>query len=147
MEVILKQDVDKLGKVGSILKVKDGFARNFLIPNKLAVPLTPENLKKLQEEKKRKIMELEKAKNECLKEAQRLEGLSITLPALVHEEEKLYGSITAQDIALALKEEGFVIDKNSILLEEPIKSLGIYEVSIRLHPEVLTKIKVWIVKK
>ncbi|MBU3958740.1 MAG: 50S ribosomal protein L9 [Candidatus Omnitrophica bacterium] len=149
MEVILNQDIDRLGKVGVIVKVKDGFARNFLIPNGLAVPLTSANLKKLEQEKQRKTLQLEKSKRDAEKLKERLENLSLTLPVLTHEdqEDKLYGSITAQDISAALKEESFDIDKNVIILNENIKSLGIYEVSIKLHPEVSAQLKVWVVKK
>jgi large subunit ribosomal protein L9 len=147
MEVILNQDVDKLGKAGAIVRVKDGFARNFLIPNGLALPLTPTNLKRLEQEKQRKILQLEKDKKESLGLKERLDNFSLTIPALTQEEDRLYGSVATQDIAQALKEEGFEIDKNSIILEQPIKSLGIYEVPIKLHPEVNVTIKVWIVKK
>ncbi|KPK97147.1 MAG: 50S ribosomal protein L9 [Omnitrophica WOR_2 bacterium SM23_72] len=147
MEVILNQDVDKLGKAGSVIKVKDGFARNFLIPNSLALPLTPGNLKKLEQEKQRKKAQLEKVKQESLELKAKLEGVSLTIPALVQEEDRLYGSITTQDVAQALEEEGFTIDKNAVVLEHAIKTLGIYEIPVRLHPEVSATIKVWIVKK
>lgn len=147
MEVILNQDIDKLGTSGRIVKVKDGFGRNFLIPQGLAVPLTPENLRKIEQEKQRGALQLEKAKKEAERLKERLSNLSLTLPVLTHEEDKLYGSVTASDIATALKEEGFTLDKNSIFLDEPIKSLGIYEVLIKLHAEVSIKIKVWVVKK
>jgi large subunit ribosomal protein L9 len=147
MEVILNQDIDRIGKAGSIVKVKDGFARNFLIPNGLAVPLTSANLKKLEQEKERKTLQSEKARREAEELKEKLARLSLTMPVLTHEEDKLYANITAQDLAAALKEEGFDIDKNSIALDEPIKALGIYEASVRLHPEVLAKIKVWVVKK
>jgi large subunit ribosomal protein L9 len=147
MEVILNQDIDKLGKSGAVVKVKDGFARNFLIPNGLAIPLTSGNLKKLQQANFRKAQELDKIEKDSLALKEQLEGLSLTITALSQEKDKLYGSITSQDIAQALKEEGFNIDKDSIVLDEPIKSLGIYEVPIKLHTEVLAKIKVWIVKK
>ena len=148
MEVILNQDVDKLGKSGTIVKVKAGFARNFLIPNGLVLPLTPANLKKLEQDNLKKVSQLEKIKKESEALGERLANLSVTIPALTKEEEdRLYGSITSQDIADALKEEGVDIDKNSVILDEPIKSLGIYEIPIKLHPEVLTKIKVWVVKK
>ncbi|MFH0826816.1 MAG: 50S ribosomal protein L9 [Candidatus Omnitrophota bacterium] len=147
MEVILNQDVDKLGKAGSVIKVKDGFARNFLIPNGLALPLTPGNLKKLEQEKERKKAQLEKVKQESLELKVKLDGVSLTIPALVQEEDKLYGSITSQDVSQALEEEGFTIDKNTIVLDEAIKTLGIYEIPVRLHPEVNATIKVWIVKK
>jgi large subunit ribosomal protein L9 len=147
MEVILNQDVDRLGKAGQVIKVKDGFARNFLIPNGLAVPMTSSNLKRLEEERQKKTRQEDKVKKEAESIKEKLEGLSLTMPVLVQEEEKIYGSITAQDIVTALKEEGFTIDKSAVLLEEPIKGLGIYEVGIKLHPEITTHIKVWIVKK
>ncbi len=147
MEVILNKDVDKIGKAGTVVKVKDGFARNFLIPNGLAVPLTSGNLKTLEQEKQKKVLESEKIKKDSQELKLRLEALSLTIPALSKEEDKLYGSITAQDIANALKDEGLEIEKTSIELDDHIKSLGIYEVPIRLHPEVLAKVKVWIVKK
>lgn len=147
MEVILSQDVDKLGKCGQILKVKDGFARNFLIPNGLAVPLTPVNLKRLEQEKQRKFLQLEKIKKEAQGLKERLANLSLTIPVLVKEEDKLYGSVVALDISNALKEEGFDIDKDSIILDEPLKSLGIYEIPVKLHSEVIAGIKVWVVKK
>lgn len=136
-----------MGKAGVVVKVKDGFARNFLIPNGLAIPKTSGNLKILEQERQKKFLHLEKAKHEAEELKNRLAGLSLTIPVLVQEEDKLYGSITVPDVASALKEEGFEIDKDSIMLDEPIKSLGIYEIQIKLHPEVTGKIKVWIVKK
>ena len=148
MEVILQQDVQNIGKAGSVVKVKDGFARNFLMPNHLAVPATPGSLKKLEQEKQKKLSQMQNLKKQGEELKNKLAGLSLTLASLTQgEEEKLFGSITAQDIAAALKEEGFDIDKNLIDLAEPIKSLGIYEVPVKLHPEVLAKVKVWVVKK
>jgi large subunit ribosomal protein L9 len=147
MEVILNQDIERLGKAGHIVKVKDGFARNFLIPNGLAIPSNLANIKKLEQEKTKKVLRLEKLKKEKEAISQRLASLSLTIPVLTQEEDKLYGSVTAPDIASALKEEGFDIDEDCIILDEPIKSLGIYELPVRLHPEVSSKIKVWIVKK
>ena len=147
MEVILKQDLDGRGKAGAVIKVKDGFARNFLIPNGIALPASAANLKKLEAEKVRAASWMEKVKKaaEVLKE--KLENFSLTIPVLAHEDEKLYGSITPQDIAQVLKDEGIELDKSMIALDEPIKSLGIYEVSVQLHADIATKIKVWIVKK
>jgi len=148
MEVILNQDVDKLGKSGQVVKVKDGFAHNFLIPNGLAMPSTAANLKRLKQEKQRKVLQLEKIKQEAEALKEKLGSLSLTLAVLAREEtEELYGSVAAMDIAAALKEEGFDIDKDSICLDEPIKSLGIYEIPINLHPEISAKVKVWVVKK
>lgn len=147
MEVILNQDVERIGKAGAIIKVKDGFARNFLIPNNLAVPVTSENLKKIEEQKQRKVLKSEKQKKEAEELKEKLERLSLTIPVLTQEEDKLYASVNAQDVTAALKEEGFEIDKNSIIMDNQIKSLGIFEASAKLHPEVLAKIKVWVVKK
>jgi len=147
MEVILNKDVDRIGKAGQVVKVKDGFARNFLIPNGLAVPLNAVNLKKLEEEKHQKNQQLEKAKQEAMELSDKLARLSLTIPVLTHEEDKLYANITSQDLATALGEEGFNIDKNLIALDAPIKALGIYEVPVKLHPEIPAKVKVWIVKK
>jgi large subunit ribosomal protein L9 len=147
MELILTQDVDKIGKAGQVVNVKSGFGRNFLLPNRLAVPLTSENTKKLEQEKQRKAQLLEKTMNEALSLKARLEVLSLTIAALVKEEERLFGGIAAHDIASALADEGLTIDKNNILLEEPIKALGIYEVPVKLHAQVSAKVKVWVVKK
>ncbi len=149
MQVILNQDVKGFGKAGSIIKVKDGFARNFLFPNKLALPAIAANIKKLEQEKQRKVLELEKVKREAESLKEKLQGLSLTMPVLTQEDdkEKFYGSITVNDIANALKEEGFTIDKNIIVLEEPIKALGIYEITVKLHPEISAKVKAWVVSK
>lgn len=147
MEVILKQDVDKIGSAGSVVKVKDGFARNFLLPNKLAVILTPANLKRLEEEKQNKAEMQEKIKKDAEALASKLASLSLTIPVLTGEDEKLYGSITTQEIADSLREEGISLDKNQILLDESVKSLGIYEVPVKLHTEVTAKVKIWVVKK
>lgn len=147
MEVILTKDSGKLGKTGQVVKVKDGFARNFLIPNGLALPLTSQNLKKLEQEKQAREMQLEKTRKEHVELKTRLEALSLTMPVLTKEEDKIFGSVSGQEISAALSEEGLAIDKNSIVLDEPIKSLGIYEVPVKLGAEVTAKLKVWIVKK
>jgi len=147
MEVILRQDVEGIGKSGNIVKVKDGFARNFLLPKRLAVPWTASNIKSLELEKQRQSLKSEKDKKEAGELKDKLDSLSLTIPVLIQEKDKLYGSITVLEIQRALKEEGFDIDKNHVILEEPIKSLGIYQIPIKLHPEVSAQIKVWVVKK
>jgi len=147
MEVILNKDVEKIGKAGSVVQVKEGFARNFLFPHNLAKPATAGSLKKLEQEKQVRNAQSAKAKEELLVVKERLAGLSLTISALAQDEEKLYGSISAHDISEALKEEGFFIDKNIIDLAEPIKSLGIYEIQVKLHPEITAKFKLWVVKK
>ncbi|MFA5357007.1 MAG: 50S ribosomal protein L9 [Candidatus Omnitrophota bacterium] len=147
MEVILSKDIDKIGKAGQVVKVKDGFARNFLIPNGLGMPVTSSNLKKLEQDKERKALQLEKTRREAEEMREKLARLSLTIPVLTHEEDRLYANITAQELAAALADEGLNIEKHLIALDEPIKALGIYEVPVKLHPEVPAKIKVWIVKK
>ncbi|MFH0935586.1 MAG: 50S ribosomal protein L9 [Candidatus Omnitrophota bacterium] len=147
MEVILNEDVQKLGKAGTIVKVKDGFARNFLIPNGLAVPATSVSLRRLQQEQQRKQSQIENLKKEAEELKDKLAQVSLTIASLTQEDENLYGGITAQDISAALKEESFDIDKSQIILSKPIKSLGIYEVPVKLHPEITANLKVWVVKK
>ncbi|MDD5196569.1 MAG: 50S ribosomal protein L9 [Candidatus Omnitrophica bacterium] len=147
MEIILTKDVVKIGKAGALVKVKDGFARNLLLPKGLAVPVTPSNLKKLEQERQKIAQGLEKDKQEAVAIKERLDVLSLTMPAIAQDEKNLYGSITALDISNALKEEGLDLDKSRIMLSEPIKSLGIYEVPVKLHPDLSAKLKVWIVKK
>ena len=148
MEIILTQDVDKFGKMGSVLKVKEGFARNFLLPRNLAIPATPANLKKIEQEAQRIASLKQREKEEVLNLSNRLNEVSITIPVAAHDEDKLYGSISAADIIEALKQEGISnIAEEAVILDEPIKSIGVYEVGIKLHAEVSAKIKVWVVKK
>lgn len=148
IKVILVQDAGSFGKSGSVIKVKDGFARNFLFPRNLAVPATPGNLRKVEQEKKRieSMRQQEKELAENL--AKRLSGMSVTIAAQIHNEDQLYGSIGPSELLGALKEEGITgLAGDAVILEEPIKATGVYEVEIKLHPEVAAKIKVWVVKK
>ena len=147
MEVILKKDVEKIGKAGTVVKVKEGFARNFLFPCDLAQPVTCATLKKLEQDASVRSAQSTKVKEAAEELKERLNNLSLTISALTQGEEKLYGSIHTNEISAALKEEGFSVDKNLIDLVEPIKTLGIYEISIKLHPEVIAKLKLWVVKK
>ena len=147
MKVILKQDFETLGAAGDIVNVKAGYARNLLLPRQIAYEATPGNMKKYEEEKKR----ISYQKNKEIKKAEHLAGelekVSCTIAVAVGEEDKLFGSVTSQDIATSLEEKGIEIDKRKIHLEESIKALGIYTVPIRLHPEVTANVKVWVVKK
>ena len=147
MEVILTQDVEGIGKSGTVIKVKDGFARNYLFVKNLAVAVTSKNISAIEREKKRRSQKEEKSKKEAEVLKTKISALSLTIAVLTQEKEKLYGSITAVEIQKALKEEGFEIDKECINLDEPIKALGIYQVPLKLHPEVSAEVKVWIVKK
>lgn len=147
MKVILRQNTEGLGQIGEVVDVKDGYARNFLIPRKLAYAALKGNIKALEEEKKTlsKKREQELAGAEAL--AAELEKVSVTIPVQVGEEDKIFGSVTTQMISDALKEKGHEIDKRKIEIDEPIKALGIYGVSIKLHPSVNAKIKVWVVRE
>jgi large subunit ribosomal protein L9 len=146
MKVILRQAIEKLGKRGDVIQVKDGHARNFLIPRGIATEASVANLNQLQQEEKKRSQQLQKEKQKAEELISRIEGLSVNVAAETYEEDKLYGSITALEIKHALEAEGIKVDKNHIVLNEPIKTLGIFDCIIKLHPEVQTKIKVWVVK-
>ena len=147
MEVILRQSIENLGRPGEIVKVSNGYARNYLLPRGLAFEATPGNRKRIASERAR----LDAAENERLAaakaEAERLEPVSLTFSARVGEEDKLFGSVTAADIAQQLQAQGFAIEKRQVELHEPIKALGVYRVAIRLHAEVHPEIKVWVIKQ
>lgn len=147
MKVILRQDYSNLGKVGDVVEVKSGYARNFLIPRRIAYIATPGNLRALEEDKKQQLLREKKSVRLAQKLGAELEKVSLTIPMKVGEDEKLFGSVTSQMVADALKEKGFTVDKRVIEIEEPIKALGIYTVSVRLHAEVTSKLKVWVVRE
>lgn len=146
MKVILRKDIDKIGKRGQIVSVKDGFARNFLLPKGFALAATGDNMKQIELANKRieQNKKIEKNKVEAL--AEKLKGLSFTISA-ESKDDNLYGSVTSAEISEVLRGEDIEIEEQNILLQEPIKKLGIYEVEVKLHPEVNTKIKLWVVKK
>lgn len=147
MEVILKQDVDKVGSVGRIVRVKDGYARNYLIPKGLAVVKSPSNIRAIEIERKRKELLILKEKQKAEELALKLSYLSCSIRVRAGVDERLYGAVTNEDIANALLEEGIQLDKRKIDIEEPIKTIGVYSVPIKLHPEVKANLKVWVVKE
>ena len=147
MKVILRADIDRLGKLGEVVKVAPGYARNYLIPKKLAYPATGGNLNRIEFEKRRAAQQVEHEVEEAKKQAKKMKDLSLTFQVKAGEEEKLYGSVTSADIAEEAAKQGFEIDRRKILLEEPIKQLGVYTIQVRLHPEVNTELKVWVVKE
>jgi large subunit ribosomal protein L9 len=147
MKVILTEDVAHLGSAGDMLKVKDGFARNYLIPKAMAVIATTENVKQLEHQKRQIQAKLNKIKKDSESLAQRIENISCTIARAAGEEDKLFGSVTTADIYAGLKNEGIEVDKKKILLDEPIKSLGIFSVPIKIHSEVTANLKVWVVKE
>ena len=147
MQVILLKDIDKIGKLGDAVSVKKGYARNFLLPRKLAIEASAGSLKFVEQAKKKHEQELIKAKTEMEELAKKIGGMSCTVTMAAGEEDKLFGSVTAEHIKEAFAAEGVEIDKRQVRLTEPIKKLGVYPVEIKLHPEVTASTKVWVVKK
>ncbi len=147
MRIVLREDIENVGRRGEIIKVADGFARNFLLPKGKALLATEGNLKTIEREKRRHVVRQAKEKEEAEAVVRRLAGVSCTVVRKVGENDTLYGSVTSADIAEYLAREGITVDKRRILLDEPIKSLGIYTIPVRLHPEVSAEVKVWVVKE
>ncbi|MBN2072030.1 MAG: 50S ribosomal protein L9 [Candidatus Krumholzibacteriota bacterium] len=147
MELLLKTSVPGLGERGDIVKVKPGYARNYLLPKKMAVPAT-ESMKRviLQENRLIEIRE-DKVKRSLQEVAKKMKDLSCTIVVQAGEEDKLYGSVTAHDIAEAISQQGFDVDQKMVMLEDPIKMLGVYTVDIRIHREIELPVKIWVVKE
>ena len=147
MKVILREDVPDVGRAGQTIEVKAGFGRNFLIPRNLAVVATRANLKSIDEINKQSAVRDRKRRRTAEHLKDKIEKLELSAEVLVGEEEKLYGSITSQDIVTMLQEKGITVEKRSVHLEEPIKALGVYTVPIKVGKEVTADCKVWVVKK
>ncbi len=147
MKVILTQTIDRLGKIGDIVNVKDGYARNYLFPKNAAKEATAGNMKILDSLKKKQVLEDAKRLDEAKALAERIAALSITISAKSADEEKLFGTVTTEMISAALGNEKLNIDKKDIVLDEPIKKLGVYQVGVKVHPEVKASLRVWIVKE
>jgi len=147
MEVILRTDVPKLGKAGDVVKVKDGFARNYLLPKGLAIPANQKTIKALENQRKIILAKAERERKKAQSLAEKLTGLTLTFYRKVIEGDRIYGSISAQDIVKALEEKGLSLERRFVLLDEPIKQLGTYEIPIRLGPGVEVKIQVEVVEE
>lgn len=147
MKVILREDVADLGHAGQTVDVKAGYGRNFLIPRNMAVPATKANLKAIDEIAKQAEIRQKKARREAEVVKDRIEKLSLSTEVLVGEEEKVFGSVTNNDIAKLLEAEGVLVDRRAIQLEEPIKALGVYTVPVKIDKDVVAQLKVWVVKK
>lgn len=147
MKIILREDIDKLGKRGDVVKVAPGYGRNYLLPKGKAYTFSAGNARKVEVERRILDVRLAKEKAEAEELAGKISQISTTIVRKVGENETLYGSVTNGDVAEALEKEGFSIDKRKILLEEPIKTLGIYTVPVKIHPEVNGELKVWVVKE
>ncbi len=147
MKVILREDVKDVGHIGEMLTVKDGFARNFLLPKGLALEANTKNVKALEHEKRKIQDTVKKAKSGAQELSSKIAAVTVTIKVKSGEADKLFGSVTAMDISEALKQEGFDIDRKKIMLEEPIKRLGNYTVSVKVHPEVSAEFTVQVVSE
>ena len=147
MKVILRKNFEKLGNAGEIVEVKDGYAMNFLIPRNIAFVATKGNIRALEEEKIQKAKKQAKALEDARALAEEISKISVTIPVKVGEEEKIFGSVTTQMIADALKEKGYEVDKKKIEIPETIKTLGIYDIKVKLHHAVEATIKTWVVRE
>ncbi len=147
MDVILREDIDKLGTRGQLVKVAPGYARNFLLPNKMAVAATESNKKIVEQERQAYLRREAKAEGEAKDLGQMLGAVSITIRQKAGENDQLFGSVTSKDIAEALEAQGYTIERRKIALEEPIKTLGEFKVPVKLHREVTVEITVTVAKE
>jgi large subunit ribosomal protein L9 len=145
MEIILIEDVPNLGAIGELVNVKAGFARNFLLPRKMAIVASVKSKKRLEHEKRLAGFRLVKAKKDAETMVQRLANTSVTIARKVGEQDKLFGSVTTADIARALADEGVMVDKRAVQLTEPLKALGVYQVPVKLRTDVTAEVKIWVV--
>ncbi|MBI2876910.1 MAG: 50S ribosomal protein L9 [Candidatus Tectomicrobia bacterium] len=145
MKIILKEEVLNLGQPGQIVEVAAGYARNYLLPRGLALSATPQNLKLLEQQRKTLDARLERSRQEATAMARRLEAVTCTIPVRVGEQNRIFGSITSQDIVDCLEQQGIQLDRRRIQLDSPLRSLGSHGVFVRLHPEVKAELKVEIV--
>lgn len=147
MKIILREDVQDVGAAGQTVDVKDGFGRNFLIPRNLAIPATKANLKAVGEIAKQKTIREKKRRRgaEIIKD--KIERLSLSAEVLVGDEDKVFGSVTNNDLVHLMEAEGVIVDKRAIELEEPIKALGVYTVPVKIDKDVVANLKVWVIKK
>ena len=146
MEVVLLKEVERLGQEGAVVRVSPGFARNYLLPRALAVPASPERVRQMEEIKRQRARKLMRVKMQAESLKRRLEGRSLTLKLSLGEADKPFGAITSHDVIETLKREGIELEKTAVHLDEPIKTLGIYDIPVRVHPEVTATLKLWVVK-
>ena len=147
MEVILREDIEKLGSRGQMVKVASGYARNFLLPKKLAVAATGANKKIVEQERQAHLRKEAKQKGEAEDLSKLLNGVSVTIVQKAGENDQLFGSVTSKDVADALAQQNYTIDRRKVQLEEPIKQLGEFKVPVRLHRDVTAEVTVQVVKQ
>ena len=145
MKVILTQDMESLGLGGEIVNVAKGYARNYLIPRGIALEATEQNIRLTEMQRKNIEIKRIKAKEDAVKLKEKLSGVSVTIAQKVGEEDKLYGSVTTMDIAEQLEKQGITVDRRRMTLDKPIKSLGEFSVTVKLHPEVTAPIRVVVI--
>jgi len=147
IQVILQQEVDKLGKSGDLVRVRPGFARNYLLPRQLAVPATTAAVRRIEHEKSVALAKADKAKKEAREIADKLGALALKITQKAGEDGRLFGSVTAKDIEAAVKAQGFTVDRKRIVLAEPIKNTGAYEIPVKLVADVAAVLKVEVVAR
>lgn len=147
MKIILTEDVDKLGKAGDVVDVAPGYARNYLLPKNFALKATRGSMRQIENIKMQKASREQKKRMKFQLLAEKIEGLSIDIPVEIGDEDQIYGAVSNTMIAEAVKEKGIEIDKKCIFLDTPIKSLGVYNVGVRLFEDIEPKIRVWVVRK
>jgi len=147
MEIILRQDVDTLGSIGDVLTVKDGYARNYLIPQGLAYFASASYKKKIEAEKKQYLIKMAHLKEAAERLSETFADLQVTIAMKVGDEGRLFGSVTSQMISAELSIMGHEIDKRNVIITDPIKTLGVFSIKVKLHPEVVTPLKVWVISE
>ena len=147
MKVILLKDIETLGSAGEVVEVKNGYGRNFLIPRNEALVASAANMAQFESRRKQQETLAERDRRAAEALAKKLEAESITAQVKVGEEDRLFGSVTAQNVAELLDEKGYEVDRRAIHLEDPIRELGVYNIEVRLHPEVAAAVKLWVVKE
>jgi large subunit ribosomal protein L9 len=146
MKLILKEDVENLGEIGAIVDVANGYGRNYLLPRNLAVEANPRNIKEFEHQKKNILSKVKKLRATAEDIAEKISAITVTLEAQAGEEDKLFGSVTSKDIAEAISQKGVEVDKRKIVLDEPIKRLGEYEVTVKVQQDVTATVKVEVKK-
>ena len=147
MQVLLREDLGNLGRRGDVVRVSPGYARNFLLPKRLAMLVTPANMELIEQEQRALQVRRDRDKQSAEELARRIAEVSCTIVKKVGENDTLYGSVTTQDLGAVLEKDGIEIDRRRILLDEPIRVLGVFTVPIRIHPEVTADLKVWVVRE
>ena len=147
MNIILTQNLKDVGKIGDVVKVKDGYARNYLLPRQLAIAATESNVRRMDKEKAKRVALYEEEKKQAQVKAAEFAKVSLTIAVEVNDQEKLYGAISETEIIKAFEAEGQKVEKKALVLEKAIEELGIFEVGVKLHPEVIAKVRLWVTKK